>query len=627
MTMATSTRRKLPAFAVLCVLAMFSGCGGSAGEERSARNSELCEWLVPAMPGGNCVDVDPWKALSSSQAGQKEVDIAWLNVVRAGPDPVQTAIEQQRLGYQAPGRPDLPRWPLTLPISWNADPFKDSNWRFQLNAWRMIDTLILAWLQTGDAQYIQSALDIVDDWYRYHIEQRRSSYYGWGDMATGIRAMKLAWILDMSLRGRIQLDDQRRYRFLALASRHAQVLQQEGFLAEGNHGLFQTHGLLALCKTLPYVATCQGAVAYAERATESLLRTQFTDEGGHREHSPAYHMFVADTVKRMLRSGWYDDFTGVRTLVARVEANRVWLYHPDGKVVLIGDSERGTGQVRFPPGDDACAVADLVPPSCYRLKILRETGYAIARSDWAVPVEASSSLFFEAAFHSPIHKHADDLTFELFEFGELILTDTGKYKYDDDPWRAFAISTRAHNTLEIDGASSSIAPSNAYGSGIKTAVLNDGNYRFVAEAPQADTGRTHRRRIYYTPRRSLLVIDEIEGPAPTSVTQWFHFAPQVQVAPSQEAGRFTATISSGRQIEVEQLTPVCPGSLYRGSTAPFIQGWTSEAYGQLVPRATLGFQCNAPARAYASLFVLDASAASSVRTEALAVLRALSLID
>lgn len=491
----------------------------------------------------------------------------------------------------------------------------------------MIDTLILAWQQTGKAEYVEGALRIVDDWHRYHIEQRRSSYYGWGDMATGIRAMKLAWFLDKALRGAIEVDGPRRSRLLSLADRHAQVLRQEGFIAEGNHGLFQTHGLLALCRTLPHLANCQDAVAYAERATERLLRTQFTEEGGHREHSPAYHMFVADIVKRMLRSGWYDDFTGVRALVARIESNRVWMYHPNGEGVLVGDSEREAGQVRFPAGTVGCDVGESVPLDCYRLKVLRETGYAIARSDWAVLVESSSMLFLTAAFHSSIHKHADDLSFELFDHGELILTDTGKYKYDNDPWRDFAVSSRAHNTLEINGTSSSILPENAYGSGLLTAVLNNGRYRFIAEAPQADTGRTHRRHLYYAPRRSLLVIDEVDGPEPTSVTQWFHFSPQVDVSPADVDGRFVALLSSGRQVHVERVDAGCPGTLYRGLSSPFIQGWTSTSYGVLVPRSTIGFHCDMAARAYVTLFILEPAYAGAVREEAQAVLRTLGLLN
>lgn len=303
------------------------GCGGARGEDPSAVPWELCRWLTAPLPDGACVSDDPWLSLAARQTGRPALDLNSLNVVVSGADPVTVAAQQSALGFLALGRSDPPRWPLVLPLNWNADPFKDSNWRFQLNAWRFIDPLILAWKQTGEPAYIDESLRLIADWHRFHIEERRPSPYGWGDMATGIRAMKLGWFLDSALRGEIALDAAHRSLLFELAHRRARMLREEDFLADGNHGLFQMHGLLALCRTLPYVESCTGAAAYAEGAMQKLLTLQFTDEGVHREHSPSYHMFVADTLRRMLRSGWYDDFEFVRRSMSRVDANRVWMYH------------------------------------------------------------------------------------------------------------------------------------------------------------------------------------------------------------------------------------------------------------------------------------------------------------
>lgn len=618
--------RRLRFCALLFCAVLTASCGGgSSNEDLASAPSGLCRWLTSELPDGECVAVAPWTSLAAWRTDQPQVDLSWLGLGSSGTDPVEAAALQSQLGFLAPGRSDLPRWPLVAPLNWNADPFHDSNWRFQLDAWRMLDPLILAWHQTGQAAYMGEALRIVDDWYLYHIEQGRSSAYGWGDMATGLRAMKLAWFLDTALREAFILDAAQREHLLELAQRHVHALQQEDFLAEGNHGLFQMHGLLALCMTVPYLDGCSSGVNYAKGAMQRLLRLQFTDEGVHREHSPAYHLFVADTLKRMLRPGWYDGFAFVQSLLPRVEANRVWMYHPDGKLVTVGDSEAEGTPIRFPAGKAGCEAANEVQARCYMLQAFPETGYAIARSDWAVPVGASSMLFLMASFHSPAHKHADDLSFELFEFGERLLTDTGQYKYANDPWRDFAVSTRAHNTLEIDGGSS-IAQGNAYGSGLRTASLEDGRYVFVAEASQADSGRTHRRRLYYTPRRLLLVVDEVKGPPPVSAIQWFHFAPQVQVAAIAEVpGRFVATLGAGREVHVEQLQPGCAAILDRGSSKPFIQGWTTQSYGVLVPRFTLGFECARAAPAYVTLFVLDPAQDAAVRQEAAVILRSLGL--
>ena len=67
----------------------------------------------------------------------------------------------------------------------------------------------------------------------------------------------------------------------------------------------------------------------------------------------------------------------------------------------------------------------------------------------------SASLFDcgELGFGSiAAHGHADALSFALRAFGEDVLVDPGTYDYFTHPeWRRYFRSTRAHNTVEIDG--------------------------------------------------------------------------------------------------------------------------------------------------------------------------------
>lgn len=50
-----------------------------------------------------------------------------------------------------------------------------------------------------------------------------------------------------------------------------------------------------------------------------------------------------------------------------------------------------------------------------------------------------------------VHGHADDLSLDVFGFGEHLLVDNGVVDYTDNSVRAWQISTRAHNTIEING--------------------------------------------------------------------------------------------------------------------------------------------------------------------------------
>src|SRR5690606_25493861 len=96
------------------------------------------------------------------------------------------------------------------------------------------------------------------------------------------------------------------------------------------------------------------------------------------------------------------------------------------------------------PEEPAC----LAPGRCFAIGDFTESGYAIIRS---LPSrEQTSMLFVMGMAFSRVHKHADDLSFELFEFGRLIFIDSGKYGYEQDEMSAYATSAAAHNTISLE---------------------------------------------------------------------------------------------------------------------------------------------------------------------------------
>jgi len=613
------------------LFALVAGVGvlslGCKGSEAAAQGepSALCQWVEPDLANGGCT-VDPWATLATWRTSQTRVETSYLNISIVG-DPVRVAALQAQQGFRAPGREELSAWPLTIPVSWNADPFRDSNWRFQLHAWRMLDPLLLAWTETGEQRYVDDAMRIVEDWHRYHVENGRHSAYGWNGMATGIRAMKIALLLDRSLRGEMDFSEGDKELTIELADAHVRKLVVPALLNQGNHGLFQLHGLIAICTTVPQLVSCRGALQYAEQAMQRLLNLQFSSEGIHLEHSPDYHVFITDTVRLMFRSGWYDSFEQVRELLNKAEANEAWLFHPDGHVAAVGDSTPGAATASFPRGDGSCVdIASRDTTRCYLLREFPLSGYAVVRSDWAIPKQSASQLFFVAAYHSWLHKHSDDLSFELFEFGERVLTDSGKYGYNDDAWRQFVLSTRAHNALEVNGLDTVRSGENAYGSALKSSKRRESIFILEGEIGHVASGALQRRRLYYEPRKWLLVVDALSGGTVSSATQWFHFAPQVLVSrlPGNAAGTFQAALGGGRTIQVEQLIPGCPGSLTTGGSNP-IQGWSTQSYGRMVPRFALAFQCEGSARWYATLFLLDPSQRADIMTNVSIILSELGL--
>src|SRR5690606_3552585 len=71
------------------------------------------------------------------------------------------------------------------------------------------------------------------------------------------------------------------------------------------------------------------------------------------------------------------------------------------------------------------------------------------------PVTAFLDLAPVGPDYLPGHAHADTLSFELSVGGERVFVDSGTSTYQAGQVRDFQRSTRAHNTVVIDGLNSS----------------------------------------------------------------------------------------------------------------------------------------------------------------------------
>ena len=101
-------------------------------------------------------------------------------------------------------RSDLPEWRYALPLDWEADPFGDINWRFQLHAWRMLNPLADRHARDHDQAYFDRAVDIARDWKSWH-ETPGHTPLSWQDMATGLRASMLAYLVREARSGRAEI--------------------------------------------------------------------------------------------------------------------------------------------------------------------------------------------------------------------------------------------------------------------------------------------------------------------------------------------------------------------------------------------------------------------------------------
>lgn len=484
-------------------------------------------------------------------------------------------------GDQFRPREDVEAWSVRLPIAWDADPFQDGNWRFQLNAWRMTDPLLLAYFAGNDPRHIHQALAFVEDWHRYHLVEERDHEFAWYDMATGIRALRLAFFIDAARNGLFDATKEQMRILIELADEHARQLQVEEFIAINNHGLFQVAGLNLLCTVLPDRKACTHGQDFAERMFRKIMDSQFTSEGIHTENSPAYHLFVRNLLKSVAALQRLSD--GGR--MDKIERVRPWLVFPDGNLSRAGDSSSTSTPLENDPDDPQC----LPDGGCFAVGDFTGSGYAIVRS---LPSERQTSMLFVTGMaHTLTHKHVDELSFELFEFGRFIFIDAGKYGYKRSKMRAYVLSGEAHNTISL--AEKHLRTKNVALSGsLLDPIQVTGEGFRISGAVERPALFQQRREIVYSPGRELRITDFLSAPRERQYVSSLHLAPDL--VPEVDERGFTVDVGE-HDVRAELQSDNCTIETARGKNNPLL-GWQSVGYLEMTPASVVRAICPAKDR-------------------------------
>lgn len=195
------------------------------------------------------------------------------------------------------------------------------------------------------------------------------------------------------------------------------------------------------------------------------------------------------------------------------------------------------------------------------------------------------------------HGHADALSVTLRAFGVGFLIDPGTYDYFSYPeWRDYFRTTKAHNTIEVDGFDQSeMLGKFLWGKRAESRCIdwksNDEGSQFVGEHDgyaRLDDPVTHRRSVILDRvNRRVQICDELQASGAHRAALHFHFAPECVV--EQIDGRTIRASRAEGRIDIE-LPETMQVELVRGATAPIL-GWCSDAYHEKQPITTLRATC------------------------------------
>ena len=487
-------------------------------------------------------------------------------------------------------RADLAPHTLTLPLDWNQDPFRDRNWCSQMHMLRMADSYLIAFELTGDPRFLHWPVALLLDWQQFHGTQKNVGRYAWEDKTTGHRAAALAYVLAAASVVPGIASDEELERLRDLAIRHAHKIRHVIPMRLTNHTFDAVVGLRALAEVLPE-AERPAILTFVRKTFIRLIRGQYTPGGLHKENSPGYHSFVTRTkLPQLMAARWFDEYVDLAALKQRADAVQRWFRTPENRLLVFGDTD---GHPAEPPSPDAPTETGL----------FNKGGYVIQRdrhsADETSPPDAYFALMASAL--SPVHKHNDDLSYVWYDGCEIV-GEAGKYAYKTSAMRTYAMSVRAHNTIECDERNpwpqlSEEYP--AYGNAVRFVKQSDGFTLIAARVAHTRLGIAHARTILYRPGGFVLVadvIDDLEDPdggesVPHTLTQWTHFASAIKLKRKRKgAHAFGANLPDGRRLAVAVASDQ-PGALaevIRGQTEPRLQGWTSPRYLQIKQADALG---------------------------------------
>jgi len=305
---------------------------------------------------------------------------------------------------------------------------------------------------------------------------------------------------------------------------------------------------------------------------EKLISQQFYNDGWHVENSDKYHWYVLDLFKNFLDFDTYQNSNYIKSVIQKAEIVKYYTLFPNNETLMIADSEYKIRKSIEHKKDEL------------KFKIFGEAGYVFVK-------DKDSMLFFQTAFKNTTHRHADDFNVLLYEYGTNILVDVGQYAYSKDKERGYALSTRAHNCVLIDNQNYKIDRKYFYESVLKEGLKKDGIFILKTALQRKDIQVSHNRIILYKPKEFLIVVDKLNSDTQRTYNQVWHFHQDLDLV--ENRGEYltdvngvkltiTPMIFQGKKFILNHNT-----KLIKGQKEPYLQGWRSLKYRELIPNFAL----------------------------------------
>ena len=360
----------------------------------------------------------------------------------------------------------------------------------------------------------------------------------------------------------------------------------------GNHTVCEAVGLVFAGAVYEQCLQGKEWLANGIALLEQELDHQVLADGGPAEQSLNYHRFVLDLYWLTVDFLEKNQLADCSKWIPRLQGGEIFLSAFDdgaGGYPFIGDS------------DDGYAIAAGITPKRQLsaeverngdgvqlpVRSFSASGYTIVGSKKDMQIVFNHAPLGMAPLYN--HGHADALSLTLTCNDQSVLIDPGTYRYNSVPqWRRYFKSTRAHNTVTIDGKDQAVQEtgfiwSKPYTSKLTACKEVDGGVFMQASHDgyvRLKKPVVHTRSLLWLEKGTIVFMDEFSGKGSHDFEMNLHLHPGVSVI-ADDTG--WVVLVNGAELFIATITIA---SISRGLHDPLL-GWYSEAYGRKEPCSVL----------------------------------------